>query len=62
MRRYRATFSNNEQIYFLATEHHEAAEIAAEEACNQGLELADVVLDNPQVETDHFEGDSLLWL
>jgi len=62
MRRYRATFSNDEEFYFLATEHHEAAELAAEEACNQGLELRDVALDLPSEHTDYLDGDSLLWL
>lgn len=44
MRRYKATTSDGGKFYVLATEHHEAAQEAADYAREQGQELQDVAL------------------
>jgi len=44
MRRYKATTTDGEEFFVLATEHHEAAQYASDEARDRDLELRDVAL------------------
>ncbi len=44
MRRYKATLTNGEEFFVLATEHHEAAQEAADYAREEGQVLKDVAL------------------
>jgi len=44
MRTYKATLSNGDEFFVLATEHHEAAQEAADHAQEHDLELQNVAL------------------
>jgi hypothetical protein len=44
MRRYKATLTNGEEFFVLATEHHEAAQEAADYAREEDQVLKDVAL------------------